>query len=409
HAGWGGGLRWASGPQRSPRPQAIALAGLIWMIRAATQTPAAARQLIAFAVALAGSSAGFYWLQTDPAQFLLMRCDDLGPPMLNVVLAGSAAAMIFGLAAPFLRTHLLRWSVFGSLIALAVAASLPSLPICIAGPYSTLPDDVRALIAGRIQEARPALTIARLNLEPFLGQVGTAALAVLIILALRIRARLRGYPLTEMDRAAELLTLFAAVGVLLSFYQIRLIALAAPVIPVLMGYSVVALRGDGRMLLRNLVGGLATIALLFTPYIFIGLERLSPADRAAPATVTQSSNCLKREVLVTLNELPPSTILSPGNLSMPIVLLTDHSVLSAPYHRSAEALSNAIVPFQSDEAGFRATLARTGATHVVLCDGTAFGNVGSFAQSLEGGANAEGLTPIEGLHPNLRVFQVSGG
>jgi hypothetical protein len=82
-------------------------------------------------------------------------------------------------------------------------------------------------------------------------------------------------------------------------------------------------------------------------------------------------------------------------------------VLAAPYHRSGAAIANGGLPFNADEAGFRAKLAQTGADYVLLCQHIRHLPDG-FATQLLNAGGAHDLVPValpEGSP--LRVFEVT--
>jgi hypothetical protein len=70
------------------------------------------------------------------------------------------------------------------------------------------------------------------------------------------------------------------------------------------------------------------------------------------------------------------------NINPWILLHTPHDVLSAPYHRSAAALSNGVLPFTGDEQAMRDVVERHGPAYVVVCRNQIYGQEASFGTAL---------------------------
>jgi hypothetical protein len=64
---------------------------------------------------------------------------------------------------------------------------------------------------------------------------------------------------------------------------------------------------------------------------------------------------------------PEARILGSLGLTPPILLGTHHSVVSAPYHRSADALGNGFLAFVGDEEDFFEVVDRSRPDYLVMC------------------------------------------
>ena len=109
-----------------------------------------------------------------------------------------------------------------------------------------------------------------------------------------------------------------------------------------------------------------------------------------------------------LDAAPPGLVLTSSNFGPVLLLLTDHTALAGPYHRSAEAVANGALPFDGDETALRSALASTGADYLLLCREARYGDGSSFATELARTGEAPGLEPVEGPDPALILLRVTG-
>jgi hypothetical protein len=291
---------------------------------------------------------------------------------------------------------------------------VPVLLSCAAGPYGNLSDELRAIISTSIIEARPAQYYAIRGNRVFFTHVLPALTTVSLASLLWVLRHRRGTDTPTERYAAGILLLFGWIGVAGAFYQIRLIVLAAPAIPLLMGYLLSALV-DARVANRSsttaalaLIG--ATTTTLFLPGMVVALwmaRALVAQPGQGEAPWIPSSNCATPAILGSLDSLPKARLISDLNLGPALLVMTHHDILSAPYHRSASALANGILPFKADESGFRDMLATAGADYLVLCRGTRYSGENVFVNGLASGETAPGFIPVEGADPALVVLEVS--
>jgi hypothetical protein len=152
-----------------------------------------------------------------------------------------------------------------------------------------------------------------------------------------------------------ILLVFAWIGTLGMFVQVAHGGLSAPVIPLLTGYAVAALAelrhpavgvkhrpvslALGRRHNLRGAGAVAPCRRIISAAhasgeVTISLPEHRPTSPAAARTSSRS-----------LDNLPRGRILAPHSLGPPILYATDHTVVSAPYHRSAAALGNGLLAF----------------------------------------------------------------
>ena len=94
------------------------------------------------------------------------------------------------------------------------------------------------------------------------------------------------------------------------------------------------------------------------------------------------------------------------NLGPMIILQTGHSVTSAPYHRSSEALENGVLPFIGDESELRERMKRFHARLVVVCSGETYGSDISVGSGLARGKPPSWLQPIDTKGTEIRVYRM---
>jgi hypothetical protein len=324
------------------------------------------RLLVAFCLTLAAGSLVFWLGLTAPALRALPVCDQLGTPMLSVIAVAVVAAL-----APLALCHRIPSAVFhvGAtvvLTAIGLAIAWPLLGPCIRGPYGDLPPELQEMIATRVTEAKPFLI--------YVQSQTYAALAFMIpvVVALVSGSVLwwsrRGGPETGQTQNAILgqLLLLGLFGVGLIFVQMRTVILVASVVPAIGGICLAVLL-NAYLQTRNL----GKAALMFV--VAIGIS--SPQILLGPlvpfikgnGTQREGATCRNYETLLALNEVPPAVILNSANMGAPLLWLTHHSTLAAPYHRSPDAFMNGALGFDLEEPAFEILAREQGATHILLC------------------------------------------
>lgn len=383
----------------------ILLAGALMFVRANLgTTPSADRLLAVFCVTL-GVAAVTLWLgQTPRARLPLPVCDQLGLPVISLIAIAAVASIV-----PMLLLRdkgVLRWGLGFGLIALGCLTAWPMLAPCLSGPYGSLPAEVQDIIRNGIVEAQPALLYASENMlnaiKMFVPVLGSLLLATFFWVRM---PRDTDAQRQRRDLIGQLLIL-GLVGVLAAFSQVRLLLMTSAAVPVLVGFVLAILL---RKYLTSRAPGDAA-ALLGLGTLLIMPAILEEPIRAAmpsgpPSTSMLDASCRENEALEPLNALARGVFLTPMNLGPVLMLTTHHSSLSGPYHRSPEAFANGYLPFKLAEPEFRAYVANTNATHIMLCGKTTY-SVG-FARDLVGGTTADWLEPVAIEAGDLMVFKVN--
>jgi hypothetical protein len=392
----------------------IAAAGLILFVRAALAPGVHRAQLAAFAVALAAAGTLLFAGQTPPSEWAVAHCDELGPPVLGLVWTAAAVSLAAAWALGRAAAPRARLGIALGLGVLGAVAALPILLSCAGGPYGALPEEAQAIIATRIAEAKPAYRFALEGQKLFFSHILPALAAVTLASLLWLSGRSRDTD-AAARAAAGVFLIFGWLGIAAAFFQVRLLVLAAPVVPLLMAYVLSRLLAARRAHRESLPAALALIgaagATVFLPALVlsVSIARVVAAEPSgAPSGDQASSDCRTPERLRSLDGLPRGRVLSDLNLGTPLLAHTHHDVLAAPYHRSAPAFTNGILPFDGDEAGLRAAIAATGADYLVFCRGAVDGDGSPFWNDLRADKGAPGLAPLSGFDPALVVLKVTG-
>jgi hypothetical protein len=384
----------------------IVAAGLVLLWRSLiVPTPSVRRLLLVFCVTL-GLGSVLLWLgQMSPEVRLNPVCDQLGTPTLSLI----GIAII----AVVLPMALGRW-LSGSLAYLAVAIVLttagivvawPLLSVCLDGPYAQLPLVLQDFISLRITEAQPGLAFAKNQPESFLIFTLPVFVAVAFGVVQWRSDRKTAEQGGSQTVALGLLLVLCLVGIVMIFVQMRTVIMAASVIPIVGGY-VIARQLEAYLKDRNPTRGLL---VLFTAVTIISPLLVATTvhpflPSGDPASNAMVGECRRYDSLTALNDVPPAVIINHISLGPVLLWATHHSVVSAGYHVSAEALSNSILPFQLNNDEMADYVRATDATHLLLCRGYKYD--GDFATALADGSEADWLRSVPLADDDQLLFEV---
>lgn len=374
-------------------------AGLAVLLRALfLPTPATRQLLVVFCAALVGASLLFWAGQTAPRLWAAPVCDQLGTPVLGLI-GIAAVASVLPLA--WVRGPWTHLALTVGLTAIGIAVAWPLISGCLDGPYGDLPKAVQDMISNRITEAKPALLYVQTNPGPTLVFV-LPLFAALVFGGLQLRKKAGR---DADNHALALLLLLALVGTAMIFVQMRTVIMPAAVVPMI-GGVVIARLTTSYLQSRDLAQGLLTLLVavaIVSPTLI--LQPLWPLLRSGSTVSGQAEgNCDSYASLTRLNAVPPGLVLTHLNFGPALIWATHHKGLSAPYHRSAAALTNGVVPFQLDSAEMAAYLRGAGATHLLLCRG--FNYDGAFANELAAGGTADWLRRVPVSDDAQVLFEV---
>ncbi|MEA3640862.1 MAG: hypothetical protein VBE63_13080 [Lamprobacter sp.] len=232
-----------------------------------------------------------------------------------------------------------------------------------------------AQLVERVSEAQPLLKALRERTAT------TAAFVVLPLLALLISAW-RSHVSPPRARTPWLgLTLLIGGGLLLMGWQLRGAALANLYAGLALAWwaaAVGARIGETRRLLPRLLrraGPALVVALLpLTVTLTLTLTRLNDAsaDHDDNSDPSADEACDLPAVATQLNQPPwqaqaPLLIAAPVNLGAPLLWLTPHQVLAAPYHRNHSGIEAGTQIFFRDAETARKAIARHGVDLLLVC------------------------------------------
>ncbi|OYU40076.1 MAG: hypothetical protein CFE33_05790 [Pseudorhodobacter sp. PARRP1] len=389
----------------------IVVAGVMLTIRASFDRPGAARKLIGFCSALTVVSLLGHLGQTAPAQWLVPHCDALATPVLSLILVSAMACMVPLAAVRWLPAPIARLAATTAIALAGLWLVSPLIQPCLAGPYGALPLEVQNLIRNNIAEAQGAATVFILRPFQFYAEVFPQIIALLLALSLWVW-RFRTASRTESETVAQMIVLLA-VGVVGTFYQVRMFVLAAASFPFLVGYVTDGLvqgwlqKPSPR---RAVLIAACTAAILMPADIYWNARALwrmtgSPAAANPLAHQMLDDRCRTRAAIAQLDQLPKARILTRLNIGAPLISLTHHDALTAPYHRSADAFWNGEFAFYT-ETNMTKALAKTGANYVVLCRDASYGPNDTVATALLAGTSLAGLRQITFPSKEFAVFEV---
>lgn len=387
----------------------IVVAGIVVFGRCVFDPRPETRQLlVAFCLTLATASVIFWFGLTPPALRTQPVCDQLGTPMLSVI----GIAVVAALAPLALRQRIPSWifqiGATACLTAIGMAIAWPLLGPCIQGPYGDLPPELQEFISTRITEAKPFHLYVQSHTGAalvFIIPVITALLSGSVLWWTR-----RGDAQSDQSQNAILgqLLLLGFCGICLIALQMRTVILVAAVVPAI-GGACLAVLLKGYLEKRDAIKAVLMFAIgigVMAPQIM--LDPFWPdATENRTETEMATADCRTYASLNALNEVPPAVILNSTNIGAPLLWVTHHSSLAAPYHRSPAAFMNGGLGFAMEETAFEALARESGATHVLLCAGNSYDS--EFLTALAAGEVAvDWLNLVPLSNDEQMLFEIQG-
>lgn len=390
----------------------LGIAGLVWVWRYLRCKPESEEALAAFGLTLGLTAVLLFVVQTDPALWGLRVCDQLSLPYLALV--GSAAGL--GLLILATRQHLLTMRS-RALILLVTTIGLgilvvPTLAPCFGGPFADVSNDVRDQVITRIGESIPVAQMIRQ--APAMAFVLMGPLAVVTFLSGAIW--LREVAARRDPGHWGLLTLFLALGCVGAFLQLRAMIWGHAVMAVGFGAVMAHLLNRPWPIPRavKVVAMIVFFAIVFLPQLVpLGIKSIKAALYDTGGATIQvdlvelDAACDQASLLRSLSDIPATLIASPLNLSTGILIHTAHSVTSAPYHRSTDAMLNGVLPFSGDMPELRRMIETTGAKFVLVCADQIYGTPDGAGSRLSAKQAPDWLVPVDTIAPPLLLYEVA--
>ncbi|WP_267357074.1 MULTISPECIES: hypothetical protein [unclassified Methylobacterium] len=412
-AGAVAGLSLAIGLEALP---VIAAAGLLVLIDWVRDGERAAGLLAGYGFGMFGSSTLLFGLQTAPDLWGVTACDALSPPWL-LLAAGAAtvggAALVAGQCEVGRTGRCLVAGLVGAGMAVGFLRIAPS---CLSGPFTGMDDLVRTSWLDQVDEMRSFPHFLRSELDVALSNVMPILVAALYAVAMALRAR-------APDRRRFFIVVAALIvpGALIALGQARGMYIAGAFVPLLgaiaLDRAIMALRMPGSGLHRLALVVLA-MAMLSKGWVLVTAP---PARLLAPATIGSQSvpvsnwrACTAPAAYAALDRLPPGIVLGSIDLGPPLLLMTHHAVVAAPYHRNLVGMRAAIEAAEGSEATLRRITLARGADYLLLCktalDRADAGRPEPFATDLARGTvpAPDWLTPLAALPDGsaLRIWRI---
>ena len=380
--------------------------GCVVMLRAALVASSEARQfLLSFCIALTIGCILLWLGQIGPDMRMALMCDQLAPPTLALVGIATLSCIFLLIVGRLVQSPLAGLTAAAIVTAAGLALAWPVLSHCLAGPYAQIPPDMLYLINTQIYEAKPGLVYAKERPAVALALVLPIYAALIFGIWQWIDDRSRSEAATRTNGALGLLLVLCLIGVPMMLLQMRAVIIAGSVAPIIVG-PVVARRVNLYLEGRDLKDGLMAIVMgmmMISPMMVVQIIQPVLPQREEILNSVQS-DCRGYSSLVTLNELPPASILTHVNFGPALMWATHHSSLAAPYHRSADAFLNGIVPFQMEEADFVGYVRDTTATHLLLCRG--FNYQSEYVRGLASGESADWLRRVPVSSEDQLLFEI---
>jgi hypothetical protein len=290
---------------------------------------AVARQVAAFAMALAASSFVLALALLPLPALTSPVCDSLGGPLLLLTIGGGVGlALMVGVDRCRSALWLRLVTATGSAVAL-IGAFIPLFAGCLASPYAQLDPLVVSLWLDKVQETVSLATMLRLGPEEVLGFYAFPLLA----LGLATAALIRSSPLDRFRWVLGVVTLTALIG--LSIWQMRGTGGAAMVAAPMFAAAAVVLWPS-----LAIGSNLVLLAFVVSPAAF---ATLGPPTKALidlifrpQMTVFEFDTlpCQSVSDVASMRQLPRGRVMAPIDLGPAILVETNHDVFAAPYHRN---------------------------------------------------------------------------
>lgn len=377
-------------------------------LRHAFRHPGTGQWLLGFGAALTVAAPLFFAGQTPISEWGTPWCDVLAAPVMALGLVGVIATLTPVLGERFLTTPVARLLALAATAGLGLWLAAPVLGQCLAGPYSGVSPEILDAIESKIVEALSAREL----FERFPWLLGRVLLPPVLIIVLSTATwwKLRGHLSRAQMIALMQAFVVAGVGLVFALHQIRAANLMSPAIPFLAAFLV---HGFAKIPRKSWlrVPAMIILVLALPTLVEEAVIRVTtnPAIFAAANQTTRTPlermNCRTEAAIAELDRIPPSRIFSTMNYGPTILFRTSHTVTSAGYHRSFDALWNALVAFTSEPA-FSTAIARSKADYLVLCSGSGLERDAPWIQALVDGNLPDWLQDVTVDRSELRVLKV---
>jgi hypothetical protein len=351
-----------------------ALVGVRWAF-----STLSARDATHFGIAFAGAPAVLYLLTGSASAPL--ACDSL-----SWGFALPAAVAGYGLAAltllPDRSGVALRFGGLAIVGAAAAATFLFIAPTCLSGPYGALSLELKTVWLDSVTEAQPILDYAARRPVAAITTLGAPAAA----LAVALIGVSGGTSRQRMAWAVPLAVLVTAIG--LGFYQVRTLPYANVAAIAVLGawLAQLAARHEMSSLASKAAVPVVVGFLLVCPIVHVAvgtaaveaLSRITGGRLAPPETPSAphaetadlsnaEKECLDPASASLLASVPPGEVLAPVFYGPSVLVLSQHKVVSGPYHRAGRAILDTVHATHRPPWAARSVIASRDVDYVAVC------------------------------------------
>ncbi len=340
------------------------------------------KSLRRFAGALFAFALLLYPLNIAPSQWLVAQCDANSPVYLLALLLISSAMLIMSTAGNKLnfasnnQTIGAKLALGGVLAAVCAAILLALYPQCAGGPYAAVSEELNTRWLSNVAEARNLFAILEDFPEYWIKTVAYCAFISAIAIWLFTR---------DLPNKFSLAIIFAAFAVsfAMSVFQYRTIRIgffaAIPICVLateLIARKLVERYGKGSIF--SVTGQVFSVVMLSTVtwalagILIFGKPAASTpvsgdANTSSEKTATARTTCFHQDDYKLLSSLPKGHVMSGLTSAAAILIFTDKTTISGPYHRNARGILDVKDFFRSDMEKPRKIAARHKVDYVAFC------------------------------------------
>jgi len=333
-----------------------------------------------FSLVLAIATLVFYPINIAPANWFDVYCDANSIVFFTAQMLIAGSMLVMSYVSPFLSSEVSsrkissRLGLATVLAGLSVVALLAMYPLCLGGPFAAVSDELNTRWLSQVTEAKNIFSVLADNPQHWIKTVAYSALFfVTAIWVLR-------HNLENKSRLMMIFAVFLA-SVLLSVIQYRTIRIGFfAAIPLsvlateLVARKLIDKFGQGSII--SVAGQIASVILLSTAswslagnLIFAKPAQASfSTDEAASIDADAfRKTCFRESDYKLLASLPIGQVMSWLNSAPAILIFTDKSVVSGPYHRNQRGILDVMDFYRTNADNARKIATRHKVDYVTLC------------------------------------------
>jgi hypothetical protein len=321
---------------------------------------AAAQRLKSYLAALTVATVAVFGLTHAPSTWQTYPHDALTPAHFSAF-ATAWLCCHLGMRSDFANVWK-RLAVLAGAGALTVAATFTVDPHFLQAPFAALDPIVRDLWYNAVDEGQPVWklqlsTAAQALAQPLVGLAGA-------LFAIRMA------PAKQRDSWLAFAWLLFA-GTIMSCCVVREATTVSVLsVPGTAFLCTCALRRARTVSLMPLRAVATAGALCIMTPAYAVPATLTPSNPRLSRATAASDACVTRTEIEKLNQLPPSNLAVPMDITPPILVMTPHTAIASGYHRNVSGIRDTILLFVSKPDQAREIVARRHIDYLVFCPQT---------------------------------------